>query len=379
MPCTDFGGAAALYRDLAAALAHLGHEVVVLSGNNRPGIDIVQTDGFFNLRFGARYPSIGFFGRLRRAFEVMRKHGLAEEKYGGFDIVEAPEFASEHLLLGLFRQIDVLSTRLISPSFMVARMSGRRPGSIQNWLERVGASHSSIILMDSLNWGRDILRDWRLLNKKHRECPIGIDLDRIDGIPVGDSPVSGRYVLFCGRLTVAKGPHVLAAAAPSILREYPDVKIVFAGADRYMPSGQSMRASILQSIPADLRGSLVFLGRVESWPELVNLYRGASVCVKADSHGNHSFDAMGQMACSRPFVCTKTEGNKDLVTDGINGRLFERESPEQLSDIVVELMADEGLRTTLGRNARRTIQDRFSSRVMASRTVMIYEEELSRS
>lgn len=135
-----------------------------------------------------------------------------------------------------------------------------------------------------------------------------------------------------------------------------------------------MKETIVQSVAPEFRKSLVFVGRIDSWPTLVNLYRGASVCVKADSYGNHSFDTMGQMACSKPLVCTRTEGNLDLIDDRVNGVLFDRESPDQLAASVVELMGDEGRRKILGRNARRTIEDSFSSRTLAMRTAEIYGE-----
>lgn len=138
-----------------------------------------------------------------------------------------------------------------------------------------------------------------------------------------------------------------------------------------------MKEHILSSVPEKFRKSLVFMGRVDSWRKLVNLYRGAAVCVKADAYGNHSFDAMGQMACSKPLVCTRTEGNLDLIEDGINGFLFDRDSPEDLALIVTRLMSDENLSASIGRKARQTIEKGFSSQVMSSETARIYEDALT--
>ena len=56
--------------------------------------------------------------------------------------------------------------------------------------------------------------------------------------------------------------------------------------------------------------------------ELVNMYRNAAICVKADVYGNHSYDTMGQLACGRPMVCANTEGCADMIENGKNGFLF---------------------------------------------------------
>lgn len=56
MPKTGIGGAAALYTDLANALAKSGHEVTVFSGNPHAGLEIEQNNGVRNIRFGTWGP-----------------------------------------------------------------------------------------------------------------------------------------------------------------------------------------------------------------------------------------------------------------------------------------------------------------------------------
>ena len=375
LPCTNYGGAAALYFDLANGLASRGHEVFVLSGNSRPGIEEVRESGVINVRFDARRPSMGFAGRLWRSWQVFRVVREVERDYGAFDVLESPEVGAEPLIVNsMMKRASV--ARLITPSFLLARMSGKKVSVVQNVLERENAKLSSIVIGDSPNWCGDIMREWRMKNEQCRQCSIGLDLNRIDEVPFSSAHPFESYVLFSGRLTVAKGPHVLATASAKIIEENPSVKIVFAGADRKMPSGESMKEYILRTVRSEVRKSLIFMGRIDSWAQLVNLYRGATVCVKADVYGNHSFDVMGQMACSRPLVCTRTEGNTDTILDGVNGLLFDRGYPDQLSSSVNQLLDDETLRASIGRAARETIETRFSSSIMASQTESVYESIL---
>lgn len=192
MPCTNYGGAAALYYDLANGLVRLGHEVVVLSGNNQPGVHVAEVSSVTNIRFGSRYPSLGFVGRLWRASEVLSKYRLAEKRFGRFDVLEAPEFGSEPIILNALRDDMMSVTRLICPSFLVARMSGKMPSFAQNLLERRNAILSSVVLADSPEWGRAIMDEWGLKYVPLKTCPLGIDLNRIDEVPHDSEIITRR-------------------------------------------------------------------------------------------------------------------------------------------------------------------------------------------
>jgi glycosyltransferase involved in cell wall biosynthesis len=262
---------------------------------------------------------------------------------------------------------------------MLYRMNQRSPLVFVDWLERKNASLSSVVLCDSYVWGKEIIAPWKIPESRLRICPIGLDLDRIDRAKKIPLPVDGPYVLFAGRLTLAKGPQILAAAAPAIHDRFPSVKFVFAGADTKEVGNEAISEMIRRSVSPDVSESFVFLGFIKSWDMLVSLYRNASVCVKADVMGNHSFDAMGQMACGKVLVCTKTEGNTDMIEHGSNGYLFDRDNPSQLSEIINTLLGDSDLTELVGRRARATIERRFTSMHCAEATLKYYEEALSMS
>ncbi len=377
LPKTGFGGAAALYTDLSVALTRLGHEVTVLSGNDRYGLSIEADRGFTDIQFGYRRLRPRPLACITRSLRVLYHYKRVERINGPFDIVESPELQAEPLLINAIHKTCPVVTRLITPHFLLHRMNQKRRIRSVDWLERENANFSDMILGDARGWAEDILRTWRLESGKLRICPLGIDLGRIDQVKEVPVDVIGPYVLFAGRLTLAKGPQVLSAAAPGILKEHPDVKIVFAGADTMTESGESVREIVKDAVPKSLQDSLVFKGFINSWDDLVNLYRNASVCVKADINTNHSYDTMGQLACGRPMVCTNTEAHADMIQDGANGFLFERDNRDQLAMIINRLLSDPALCSAVGMRARRTIEERFTSERCAEETVKLYKEAMS--
>jgi glycosyltransferase involved in cell wall biosynthesis len=79
------------------------------------------------------------------------------------------------------------------------------------------------------------------------------------------------------------------------------------------------------------------------------------------------------------MVCTNTEAHADMIENGKNGFLFEREKPHQLAQLVNRLLSDPALCRTIGMRARRTIEQRFTSEICATETVKYYKEAMSQS
>jgi glycosyltransferase involved in cell wall biosynthesis len=69
-------------------------------------------------------------------------------------------------------------------------------------------------------------------------------------------------------------------------------------------------------------------------------------------------------ACGLPVVVTDSGGIPDQVTDGENGFIAPQRNVERLSELMLRLANDQGLRERLGRAGRERVIRSFDSRTM---------------
>ncbi len=167
-----------------------------------------------------------------------------------------------------------------------------------------------------------------------------------------------RVVLYVGKFSPGKGTADLVAAAPEVVREFPDALFLFVG-EGTLEAGDS------------------HVRRVGPLPnrEVLALYPLADVVVVPsvipDALSRVILEAM---AAGRPVVGTRVGGTPELVIDGKTGLLIERRAPAQLARAIATLLRDEALRASLGARARRHVTERFGADDSVDRLLALYAD-----
>ncbi|HEX4510569.1 MAG TPA: glycosyltransferase [Burkholderiaceae bacterium] len=84
------------------------------------------------------------------------------------------------------------------------------------------------------------------------------------------------------------------------------------------------------------------------------------------------------LAAGVPAVASDVGGNREIVRDGIEGRLFPSEDEGALADALSRLVDDAALRRTLGEAARQRARSSFDLRAMVGRYEELYERVAAR-
>jgi len=94
---------------------------------------------------------------------------------------------------------------------------------------------------------------------------------------------------------------------------------------------------------------------------------------------NFPYTCLEAMSCGKPVIASGSGGLAEIIEDGYDGILVPPESPEWLADAIVRLLKDVDLRKKIGGHARETVEQKFSTTVIAKRMADLYTDILARS
>lgn len=168
-----------------------------------------------------------------------------------------------------------------------------------------------------------------------------------------------------GSLYPVKGHVHLIKALPEILRACPRTLLLLVGQGQME---QSLKAEVVnRNLDAHVR----FLGFRSDVPALLSLL---DVFVLPSLSEGLSMALLEAMAAGKPVVASNVGGNSELVVDGDTGFLVDAESPESISDRVVQILRDKVQAVRMGDRGRRRVHDKFSFRAMVDRYQRYYEQ-----
>jgi len=181
-------------------------------------------------------------------------------------------------------------------------------------------------------------------------------------------PMEAQLVAAVGNIRRIKGFDVLIRAAQLVCMEYPKAAFLLVGES----SDRQCQAELRDMVNnLDLSPNVRFLG---SRTDIVPILKASDVfCLPSRSEG-FSNSLIEAMACRLPCVATDVGGNGEAIMDGINGYLVPPESPQALAGAILQFLKEPDRAQSMGREARGTVENRFTFEGMIERLVAMYEE-----
>jgi len=176
-------------------------------------------------------------------------------------------------------------------------------------------------------------------------------------------------VLFLGRLNPLKGPQYIVEAAPTLVKDFPDIAFAFVGPD------QSGYRSHLEARAKELGVSdrVHFTGMISDFQEKMEAYSACDLfCLPTSYEGTSQaiFEAMTQ---GKPVVATKTGGIPYQIEDGKSGYLVEHGDVIGLAEAMASAIRDSSKAKELGERGRSKVAD-FQYPALAEGLHSVYEE-----
>ena len=114
---------------------------------------------------------------------------------------------------------------------------------------------------------------------------------------------------------------------------------------------------------------VTFCGLVDDMQQLRQMVDVEIVASKCEAFGRVTIEAMRM---SNPVIGTNTGGTPELISDGLNGFLFEYGNYIQLAECMKKFVLDNKLIASMGKNAYRTSNGKFTPKENADRIIEVY-------
>jgi glycogen synthase len=380
VPPQGVGGIGTYVMVLAAMMRDAGHEVTVLCASPGARRATEERDGIVVEHVPALGP--GWLWRAldrRSQWAASRLHGALSAAWAllrlrrSFDVVEAPEWKAEGLLLRWCRRGPVV-VHLHLAQELVRRWSGGPWGrgvALAEAMERTAvrraaavtaASELSRTLPDGQRW---------LPSTAVTRVPPPLDVDRWSACPAVDG--TGPLVLFVGHLERRKAPEVLVEALGLLAGDVTGLRAVFVGRAFAGPGpGPGRYDDFVRAETARLGVPCEVLPPRPGADAMGDLYARARVVAVPSRFETLSMVALEGLASGRPVVMTDAVGAAEWVGDSVPGVVVPVDDPVALAAALRPLLLDAGEAARVGRAGRRAVAEACAAEEVVARRVAVY-------
>jgi glycosyltransferase involved in cell wall biosynthesis len=205
---------------------------------------------------------------------------------------------------------------------------------------------------------------YRLNRNKVVVIPNGVDLKLFSGSNDRIQLEGDPAVLYVGYFSRLKGVDILIRAIAKLSSELPNIKLhlVGRGGDHYLA---------LLAKKEGIEKHVVFHGWAKH-STLSSYYKSADICVFPSRHEGFGLVILEAMASGIPVIASDIPSFREIISDGIDGRLFKTEDTDALSKAVIALYQEPHLRKEFSRNAFKKAK-RYSWENVADKYISLYK------
>jgi glycosyltransferase involved in cell wall biosynthesis len=183
-----------------------------------------------------------------------------------------------------------------------------------------------------------------------------------------------KHVLFVGAFTRLKRPMDLLEAFAAVKEQHVDATLTLAGPEEDRQYVKEMKRVTAERKIRDVR----FVGP-QSPEQIARLMRAATVLVLPSAQENSPMVVAEAMASGLPVIASRVGGVPHMITDGVDGLLFECGNVMELSRHLLRMLESSHLRHDLACKARQKALSMFSSDAVAAATVEVYRTLLGKN
>ncbi|AZB43228.1 glycosyltransferase family 1 protein [Bacillus sp. FJAT-42376] len=241
-------------------------------------------------------------------------------------------------------------------------------------LESMGG-HSSDLTIVANNWLKNILEDeFAIPSEQLKVMHYGYNIlafdsglnERTDVV----KPEGKKVIMFSGRLVELKGVQYLLEALAKLRKSNRDWVCWIAG------DGEIKRELVIQSKVLGLGDSVKFLGVRDDLPALL---KQSDIFVLPSLIENQPLSLIEAQLAGNAIAVSDVGGLPEMVEDGVTGLLFPTSDSDKLTDVLLDLVTDDELRTRLGTAAKEWARVHWDLATGIRKLTDVYESLIKKS
>ncbi len=185
-------------------------------------------------------------------------------------------------------------------------------------------------------------------------------------------------ILFVADLSRRKGTHVALQAMSEIIKHYPEAKLIMTSElpDRTYDERQREVQATIKSL--GLGNNIIRLGIIKNMAETIAA-SDIFITPFLTTRGilDYPMPVLEAMAIGKPVIASRVGGIPEIISDMETGILIEPGNAVSLSQAILHLCEDEGLRQRLGSNAANFISEKLSPERVVCETEKVYEQAVT--
>lgn len=209
-----------------------------------------------------------------------------------------------------------------------------------------------------------------ILRDKVSVIPNGVDIHYYTNTTKKEPEQSNSefVVLTVGRIIQHKGQINIIKCAPEVVARFPQVRFIFVG-----PIASEHYFDVLKKTIRELGlEQNIKITRDVSQKELLLYYQLCDLYLQPSLEEGFCITMIEAMACGKPIIGTPVGEIATLITESKAGILISCPLPTEISNAIIQLLADEKLRKELGKRAREYVVANYSWAAVARQTANQY-------
>jgi glycosyltransferase involved in cell wall biosynthesis len=362
-----------------------GHEVSVFTSHVDPED---AEPGVYEIRTSARHRLKRKINSLRgKPYDVLKDLGdtiaqtiLAVHRRHPIDVIEMEESFGWCADIAEACKIPMV-VKLHGPAFLSMTQEELASSAAQVKVEREGDALRRIgaVASPTETTLRQTIHRFGLLPaiQQHITNPI-VD---VEGLPLWSlEGCDQKTILFVGRFDKRKGGDVVLEAFALLLKERPDLRLIFVGPDVGLLEANGSKVMfdehLERVVPAALRARVDYRGRMPN-SEIAELRTRAMLTIIASRWENLGYAALEAMLQGCPVVCSDAGACPEIFDHGVTGLLAKSADPAAFAEQIEVILDGPAHAEAMGVAARKYVIETNSADKVATASLDLYRRVIA--